>query len=309
MQKTVQRRLVKVVAALAARDERQAELEFAEEEVLRADRAREEASAAVEAVGGGEAEVAAKRAAEAARRSREADSERADIARERAQQKVDAAREAVKKEIEEVVESATKFVDSFVKTTARPVRADQVKTAQSEAKGVFKQLLPAWTNAKKMRESSAKAFALRRRLALKAVEQAGVVAAAERHAHKQDGEHAAAAEEEEAFRDQRAAKEARLAELEASRDEAEADEANARQRRDGLKKELPVAKELVAAARAAEKDAVAERHDLHNKCSKVERAQHEMEEAKNSAIRALHAEEYNATQVEQAYSQKRKSGD
>ncbi|CAK0817548.1 unnamed protein product, partial [Prorocentrum cordatum] len=100
----------------------------------------------------------------------------------------------------------------------------------------------------------------------------------------------------EAFRDQRAAKEARLAELEASRDEAEADEANARQRRDGLKKELPVAKELVAAARAAEKDAVAERHDLHNKCSKVERAQHEMEEAKNSAIRALHAEEYNATQ-------------
>jgi hypothetical protein len=34
-----------------------------------------------------------------------------------------------------------------------------------------------------------------------------------------------------------------------------------------------------------------------------------MEEAKNSAIRALHAEEYDRTQVEQAYSQKRKSGD
>merc|ERR1719161_1498265 len=99
-------------------------------------------------------------------------------------------------------------------------------------------------------------------------------------------------------------KEKALALAETEKIRVETLEGELKRRREELRLAVPAAKELLKAAKAAEKDAMNERQALHSKCSKVERQHLEMEEAKNSAMQTLQREKYDPTQVDKVYENK-----
>jgi len=115
------------------------------------------------------------------------------------------------------------------------------------------------------------------------------------------GEYAEAIEEDKSCCIRRKECEGKLAELENKRDVLNLEEAELKCRRDELKASLVLAKEAVKLSRAAQREATLEQQMLHKSCSKVQRAQMDMEEAMDSAVRELKAEEYDAGQVEHAY--------
>lgn len=300
--------LEKLRAVIETVSARQDELDAAEEELLKADAGVGETEAALarlDEAADVEAAVAIK-TAELTQKSREKDRQRAEQAQGRAQQRAEASRETAGQAAQALAEAGLSFVESFGKTQSRPVKVDQVKAAQSAARAAFRQLQSSSTAVKKSREAHCKATTLRRKAAQRFL--AGVTAESEaaKWLGAAEHEYSEAAAEEEAKRGERGLREADLAAAEGARGAAEMEEAETKRRRDELKAAQPGMKELVRVARAAEKEAALERQALHAACSKVEKAQLQLEEAKNSAVQTLKAEEYDTKQVEQAYEQKRK---
>jgi len=316
-----QRACEKVRSTTSAMTERHAELEAAEDELTKAEKAVGEAQveaakfevagdAEDSAAGSASAQAAiARKGAELTLQNREKEQQKADQKYTKAQQKADVVREAVLTAVGALIEVGQSYADSYQKSTARPVKADQVKAAQQATKATMRQVSSTLQALKRSREAWARAVALKR----KAVEKACAAATAEvsKDLSRSDAaaEYANANEEEEIRRVARGAAETELAAAEAAKIAAEAADADARRRKDELRAAVPKAKEEVRLAKAVEKDAAQERQSLHSACSKVEKAQSKMEEVKNNALQTLRAEEYDPNQVENAYEHARKGGD
>jgi len=255
---------------------KQAELIVSEDTLLTADSEFAEAEAALVNID----ESASKKAAELNLKSKEKDRQKAEQAQVKALQKVDAAMENILQGVQGVLDAGLALVDSFQKTQGRPVRVDQVKAAQSAAKAGFRQLYSMWQSTKRSRDNGVKMIGSRRKALQKASSTAYAELEAQKSAAEADRDHAQVQEEEQAQVAQRTEKENELTNAEALRAAAEAEETEMKQRRDDLKAARPVAQEAVRLAKAAEKEATLERQALHAKCSKVEKEQMRMEEAK-----------------------------
>lgn len=289
---------------------RQVEYESTEEELAKADQGLAEAEAALAQVNGaasdGPEAAAQKRQAEMNQRSRDRERQRLEQLQAKAQQKSEASRETVLQAVQNFIEAGMVFADSFTKTQSRPVKMDQVKAAQTTSKAAFRPLSSAWSAVIKARQVQGKASVQRRKVSSKASAAFAAKVEAELQAASAERELADATAEESQLRDERVSRESELSEAEASKAAVEAEDAETKRRREELKAVVPVAKEAVKAARAAEKEAANERQALHNTCNKREKEQLQLEEAKNTAVKTLMNEQYDATQVEQAYQQKKK---
>lgn len=289
---------------------RHAELEVAEEELLRADEALVSAEHETSKHDGdlGDVQaVMAKRSAEIMKKSRDKDKQRAEQGHAKAVQRAEASRETVAELAQAFSEAGVSLTETFQKAAQnKTVKMDQVKAATTKAKGAFRAVGTAWGGgvcaaAKKAREAWVKAAVQRRKALQKAAVASGAEMKALRGLTLMEAEYTTASKEEERYQESRRAAEEALANAEAARKEAEDVELAEKRRRDELKAAQPTAKEGVRAARAAEKEAASEQQQLHNAYSKVERQRSQMELAKNSAMQSLQAEAYDATQVEQAY--------
>jgi len=299
--KKAHKALERLRAALDTLDTRQAELEITEDELARADADR--AAAEVDLVklcscgDSTESDLQgpiAKKTAELTQKKCEKECLKCEPAVVRAQQKVEAARDVVLQSVQLAVEAGMSFIDSFQKAA---MKSAKLKASLVSVKAALKSLPTTWASVKKAREGSARAGAARRKTVQRSTATVATRVNAECFLAGVEREYAEAAAEEDARRAARGSREAQLASAELARGAAEAEEAEAKRRRDELKIALPLAKEAVKVAARAERDAVAERQALHTACSKVERAQLQMEEAKNSATHILCAEEYDTKQV------------
>ncbi|CAK0812774.1 unnamed protein product [Prorocentrum cordatum] len=302
----VHKRLEKVRAALEGLEARQEELAAAEEGLVVSEQACAEAEAAVKRFGD-DAEgqnAIAKKSAEINQRNREAERRKVELDHGRLQQRVEGARETLAQAAQSLLEVAQTFVDTFDKTKTRPVRADQVKTAQSAAKATCRQVVSACSAAKKAREAWGKAMVARRKAFQKVGTAAVVEAGADFCYTEASREFDEATAEEEARRQEREFCDSQAASAEQALAAVEAEVASNKQRLVELKAAQPVAKEAVNAARQALKTAASEKQTLHSACSKVEKAHMQMEEAASSAVQMLKGEQYDANQVEQAYERK-----
>eukprot|EP00927_Polykrikos_kofoidii_P002535 TRINITY_DN11011_c0_g1_i3.p1 TRINITY_DN11011_c0_g1~~TRINITY_DN11011_c0_g1_i3.p1 ORF type:complete len:1682 (+),score=369.33 TRINITY_DN11011_c0_g1_i3:164-5047(+) len=295
--------------ALAAR---QAELDMADEEVMKADCAYADASAADmslrashQATKSSRVDVQslmAKKSAEFTLKSKEKERQKAEQFQAKALQKVETAREALSTAVQALSEAGPAFAESLQKAKSRSgVRVDNVKTVQVKTRGVFRQINPAFQAAKKARDICIKAFLHRRKTNQKWRSSAAVDAETERLVCEADREYAEAVSMEEQHSAERVKCERAVVAAESEKASAEVAEAEKKRRRDKLKGELPAAKEAVKAAKASEKEASNERQQLHTACSKVEKEASFVEEAMNSAIQSLQTEEYDSQQVLQAY--------
>lgn len=299
----VHTRLEKVRAAMEGLDARQEELGAAEEGLVRSEQACTEAEAAVARFGDdAEGQTAiAKKSAEINQRNCEVERRKAEQDQGRLQQRVEGARETLAQSAQTLLEVAQAFIDTFDKTRTRPVRADQVKTAQSTAKATCRQVVSACSAARKAREAWGKALVARRKAFQKVSTAAVAEAGADFCYTEASREFDEATAEEEARRQEREFCESQVASAEESMAAVEAEVAGNKQRLVELKAAQPVAKEAVTAARQALKTAASEKQTLHSACSKVEKAHMQMEEAASSAVQMLKGEQYDANQVEQAY--------
>jgi len=278
----------------------------AEEALVRSEQACTEAEAAVARFGDdadGQTAIA-KKSAEINQRNCEVERRKAEQDQGRLHQRVEGAREALAQSAQSLLEVAQAFVDTFDKTRTRPVRADQVKTAQSTAKVTCRQVLSACSAAKKAREAWGKVLVARRK-AFQKVSAATVAEAGADFCYTEASRvFDEATAEEEARRKEREFCESEVASAEQSVAAVEAEVASNKQRLMELKAAQPVAKEAVNAARQALKTAASEKQTLHSACSKMEKAHMQMEEAASSAVQNLKGEQYDANQVEQAYERK-----
>eukprot|EP00439_Symbiodinium_sp_Y106_P064805 s1451_g10.t1 len=227
-------------------------------------------------------------------------------------QRAENSREAVLKEVQNFVEAGMWFAESLQKTQKRPVRMDQVKAVQSTVKAAFRQLPKAWQAVRSAREAQAKVGAQRRKVALRRATAVQTKAEAEATVQSASSEQKEAEAEEAQLRSERSARESDLAAAEAARQTAHQREVDMKRRRDELKDfkccaQQPAARDAVKAARAAEREADAERKALHARAEKREKEQELLEEAKSTAVRQLKNEAYDANQVELAYEERRGS--
>jgi len=224
-----------------------------------------------------------------------------EVVQKKAKDKADVAREGTVVALQSCVEAGVAFVESLQKDQDKPVKMDQVRSVQQQAKAFFKQLGQSFSLLRKMRESSSKILLAQRNALQKAATAHAVLARLEWTLGEAQVEHQKAVVLEKEIRESRAVKEQALAKVEAARARAEGEEAELKKQRDELKAAREGVKEALKAAKNAEKDATHERQDLHKASSKVERQHLEMEEAKGSAVRLLKGEEYDCTQVQKAY--------
>nr|QDO16420.1 DNA excision repair protein ERCC-6 [Crypthecodinium cohnii]USW07849.1 DNA excision repair protein ERCC-6 [Crypthecodinium cohnii]USW07850.1 DNA excision repair protein ERCC-6 [Crypthecodinium cohnii] len=294
---------------------RQAELDTAEDEFHKSEQLLAEAEREQTLLGNGDddegvagsdaAKLAiARKGAELAKRGREKERLRAEQGLQKAQKKADDSREAAQQALQTLQEAGQAFVESFVKTTVRTVRADQVKAAQAATKASLRPLNSSFQSTKKGRDGVSKALQLRKKAQTKHASAATSEVEARMRLAEGEKEVEEANQEETALRAAREEAEARLAEAEAEKRNAEAEEVQSKKHRDELKAAMPGAKERVKEAKLAEKEATSERSALHAKCSKVEREKTQLEEAKSAAVQMLKAEEYDPSQVTNAYEKK-----
>lgn len=214
------------------------------------------------------------------------------------------ARDAVSRTVAVAIDAGRSFVESFERP--HDVRADRFKVAQSSAKYAFKQLAPVWQMLRNAQDAWTKAAVERRRKAQRATAAYAGRVAAEAAVADSMRQLDDAVKEEERYREAANACQAALAQAVNDRTKAEVREESWRQKREQLKLEACMAKEALKPAKAAEKEAAAERQAVLAKYSKVEREQSMMEEAKSNAVKRLKTEEYDANQVEQAYYDQRR---
>eukprot|EP00913_Durusdinium_trenchii_P002140 g1977.t1 len=275
---------------------------------------------------------------------RERDRHRLEQLVTKAQQRAETSREAVLQAVQNFVEAGMWFAESLQKTQKRPVKMEQVKAVQSSVKSAFRQLPKVWQTVKGSKEARTRLAdphraaqgkaGLQHRKALGRLAAATLAKAeAESQVEVQVKEHNEAETEEEHVSAERSSRESELAKAEASKQEVEAEEAEAKKRREELKASQPNLKEALKAAKLQEREADAERKALHARASKREKErcgdvgislvmiefkqtysfhlfptpleQELLEEAKKTAVKHLKNEEYDARQVEQAYSEKR----
>ena len=236
---------------------------------------------------------------------RERDRHRLEQSVSKAQQRAEASREAVLQAVQNFVEAGMWFAESLQKTQKRPVKMEQVKGIQSTMKGAFRQLPKAWQMVKGSKEVLSKAGLQRRKASsrLAAVTLAKVEAESQVEAQQKEHQHAEG--DESHVRGERCARESELATAEELRQAVDAEEAEAKKRREELKATQVGLKDALKAAKSQEREADNERKALHARASKREKEREMLEEAKNTAVKHLKAEEYDARQVEQAYSEKR----
>lgn len=280
--------------------QRQVELDFSEKELLKADMGLAQAETAIEKIGG-VFEGAKTRPEDLNAKKYEREVSKCEVAQKKAKDKADGAREGTVIALQSCVEAGVAFVESLQKDQDKPVKMDQVRSIQQQAKTFFKQFSQSFSTLRKMRESSAKILSTQRSALQKAATAQAVFARHEWTLKEAQLEHQKAVASESEVRESRAVKEQALAKAESARARAEAEEAELKKQRDELKAGREGVKEAVKAARNAEKEASHERQDLHKASSKVERQHLEMEEAKGSAVRLLKGEEYDSTQVQKAY--------
>lgn len=236
---------------------------------------------------------------------RERDRHRLEQLVTKAQQRAEASREAVLQAVQNFVEAGMGFAESLQKTQKRPVKMEQVKAVQSSVKGAFRQLPKAWQAVKGSQEAQCKAGIQRRKASSRLAAVTLSKTEAESQVEAQLKEHQQAEADESHVREERCARESELAAAEEMRQIVDAEEAEAKKRREELKASQSALKEALKAAKSQEREADNERKALHARASKREKEQEMLEEAKNTAVKHLKAEEYDARQVEQAYSEKR----
>jgi chromosome segregation ATPase len=202
------------------------------------------------------------------------------------------------------METGIAFAESLQRDPKQTTHKDQLRAVQTIVKAAFRQMSSTYTTLRKVRETSAKAVLARRKAVQKAAVASAGEAEAERLLEGAQLERAKADSEEAFFRDDLATKESALARVEAARINVEAEEFQLKKRRDEVKQAGPAAKEAIRVAKAAEKEARLEKEGLHSQCTKVEKQRQDMEEAKNSAMHNLRAEEYDADQVVKSYENK-----
>eukprot|EP00435_Cladocopium_sp_Y103_P062515 s1151_g24.t1 len=236
---------------------------------------------------------------------RERDRHRLEQLVTKAQQRAEASREAVLQAVQTFVEAGMLFAESLQKTQKRPVKMEQVKAVQSSVKGAFRQLPKAWQAVKSSQEAQCKAGLQRRKASSRLAAVTLSKTEAESQVEAQQKEHQQAEADESQVRGERCTRESELAAAEEMRQIVDAEEAEAKKQREELKASQSALKEALKAAKSQEREADNERKALHARASKREKEQEMLEEAKNTAVKHLKAEEYDARQVEQAYSEKR----
>eukprot|EP00442_Polarella_glacialis_P051000 CAMPEP_0115165378 /NCGR_PEP_ID=MMETSP0227-20121206/73564_1 /TAXON_ID=89957 /ORGANISM="Polarella glacialis, Strain CCMP 1383" /LENGTH=1520 /DNA_ID=CAMNT_0002577853 /DNA_START=81 /DNA_END=4643 /DNA_ORIENTATION=- len=296
--------LDKLKAAMENSLTRQVEFESTEEELAKADQGHAEAEAAVTELEGEEEVSAQLRSAEVAQRSRERERKRLEELQAKAAQRSEASRESVLQALQAFIEAGLWFSDSFQKTQSRPVKMEQVKSAQAAVKAAIKPLTSHWQAVRKAREAQGKASNQRRKVTQKLSAAIASKVDAELQATASEKEHLEATEEEAQLRAERGARESELGATEGAKAAVELEDADMKRRRDELKAAQPRAKEDLKIARLAEKEALNERQALHTQCSRREKEQMQLEEAKNTAVSTLKAEEYKTGQVSEAYDQR-----
>jgi SNF2 family DNA or RNA helicase len=303
--KTLQKALDKVRSALDSMESRQAELDFAEEELVKVDTGLAEAEATMLRLSSVEKDdmqgAIAKKTAECSVKKFKSDRKTAETAQTKAQQQAERAREAAVLAVQGCLEAGVEFSEALRKNPAANVRQDQVKTEQASVKSTFRHFSTTFSALRKVRDASMKAVVARRRAAQKAASASANLAEADVWLQDAEVELAKAESEATMLQEDLVAKEGAQSEAEAAKTTAEAEDAGLKKQREALKAAGPVAKEAVKTARAAEKEAMRERQALHGQCSKVQQAHQDMEEAKNSALQSLQAETYDDRQVEKAY--------
>lgn len=287
---------------------RQAELDQVDEELSRTEAGLAEAERTLIRYGDNEKQdvesaVARKTAELNAKRFR-AEKQKAETSQTKAQQKVESAREALAAAVTGCTEVGNAFAESLQRNPDRTTTKEQLKSTQTVVKAAFRQMSSTYTTLRKVRDAAAKAVTARRKAVQKAAAAAANQAEAERGLHEAELERAKANSEETLLREDLAAKESALARVEAARINVEAEEFQLKKRREEVKQAGPAAKEAIKAAKAAEKEARLEKEGLHSQCNKVEKQRQDMEEAKNSAMHNLRAEEYDPKQVGKAYENK-----
>jgi len=287
---------------------RQAELDQVDEELSKAEAGLAEAERTLIRHGDNEKQdvesaVARKTAELNAKRFR-AEKQKAETSQTRAQQKLESARDAMGAAVTGCMETGIAFAESLQRDPKQTTHKDQLRAVQTIVKAAFRQMSSTYTTLRKVRETSAKAVLARRKAVQKAAVASAGEAEAERLLEGAQLERAKADSEEAFFRDDLATKESALARVEAARINVEAEEFQLKKRRDEVKQAGPAAKEAIRVAKAAEKEARLEKEGLHSQCTKVEKQRQDMEEAKNSAMHNLRAEEYDADQVVKSYENK-----
>ncbi|CAE8591768.1 unnamed protein product, partial [Polarella glacialis] len=241
------------------------------------------------------------RSAEVAQRSRERERKRLEELQAKAAQRSEASRESVLQALQAFIEAGLWFSDSFQKTQSRPVKMEQVKSAQAAVKAAIKPLTSHWQAVRKAREAQGKASNQRRKVTQKLSAAIASKVDAELQATASEKEHLEATEEEAQLRAERGARESELGATEGAKAAVELEDADMKRRRDELKAAQPRAKEDLKIARLAEKEALNERQALHTQCSRREKEQMQLEEAKNTAVSTLKAEEYKTGQDDSVF--------
>eukprot|EP00933_Yihiella_yeosuensis_P041085 TRINITY_DN35525_c0_g1_i1.p1 TRINITY_DN35525_c0_g1~~TRINITY_DN35525_c0_g1_i1.p1 ORF type:complete len:1432 (-),score=477.17 TRINITY_DN35525_c0_g1_i1:154-3870(-) len=278
---------------------RQAEFESLEEQFAQADQGLAEAEANVAKIGDPDSEE--KHDAELAMRSKEKERAKLEQLEGKARQQAEATREKVLHAIQHFVEAGMTFADHLKKTEARQVKQDQVKATQTAVKAAMRPLAKHWTNVIAARQAQSRATNQRRKASAKAFSFLSSKVDAEVALSAAEQELAEAMKEEAHAVEQRKTRESELGQAEAAKSSAEAEEAEMKKRRDELKAAQPEVKKALQAAQKAEKEANSGRQALHNLSNKRQQEKLQLEEMKNSAVSNLKNEEYNASQVDQAY--------
>lgn len=283
---------------------RQAELEVIEEELTKATKDQNEARVAAAKASHIKDDLQstiAKKSADLTLKNRERDFVKVEAQHTKSHQRAEATRDAMSQAIHVFAEKGGNFIASFVKAESKSVKVDQVKAVMRSANATFRQLNLTWSSVKSTREAWMKAVKICRKAEQRVASSVSLTVASEESVADAQSEYAEAVSEEESCCTCRTHCEGELGELESQRDVLELRDAELKRRRDELKAAILSSKEAVRSARFAEKEATLEKQSLHKSCSKVEKAQMVMEEAMDSAVRALKAEQYDAGQVEQAY--------
>lgn len=226
---------------------------------------------------------------------------RAEAAHELVQARVEQAQEHLSNCLEALLESGHAFSKSFRKAQAQKVALKRVTSIQESANVAFARLQASWQTTRALQEAWLKAHMscrepVRNVAAAVTVSTSAAMQLAEAQAVMEE-----AAAEEALCRAKREAREAEALAAEAVKVKAEAFEVDWKRRRDELRAGLGAAHLETLKSRAAAQEAVDRRSALQAWCARTENLHLQLEASKFSAVDALKAEAYNAKQVEEAY--------
>eukprot|EP00929_Paragymnodinium_shiwhaense_P031681 TRINITY_DN1769_c0_g3_i1.p1 TRINITY_DN1769_c0_g3~~TRINITY_DN1769_c0_g3_i1.p1 ORF type:complete len:1585 (-),score=607.29 TRINITY_DN1769_c0_g3_i1:161-4564(-) len=301
----------KIHTALDKVNKCKVEFEMSEQEVRLADEGFEEAAAGLSAItnGGGVAEGAsnfqatmAKKTAERMVATKDKERKKAEAKQSSAEKKVEAANDELNQKIEALIEAGESWSESFEKPAKQAkVTVAQVKNAAIATRKIFRALNSVFVVVKKSWEATSRASTAKRKATQKLQTAASADVQAARAFTAAEEEYNAADKEEEAKRGERSVAEDKLRDAETAKATAEVEEADMKRRVADAKTSITTAKDALKAAKEEEKKANAARTQLHNECSKQEKAAAFVHEQTRDAVQTLQAETYNEKQVTEAY--------